>query len=274
MSAELRELLQRVARGELDADAALQQMLDLRTDLAPLAHSRDPRQGAVDDFAVVDHDRAARCGFPEVVLCSGKTPEQAAAIAAEILARAPRVLLTRAAPEHVAALRGRFPNAVHHARARCITIDQAPLPRRGLVAVVAAGTADLPVAEEARVTLEILGAAVETFYDVGVAGLHRLLARLPRIRRASAVIAVAGMDGAMPAVLAGQLDRPVIAVPTSIGYGASVQGITPLLNMMASCAAGVGVVNIDNGFGAGYLAALINRLALDRPSADRDEGQP
>jgi NCAIR mutase (PurE)-related protein len=257
---DLRELLHRVARGELAADAALHELL--------------PRHAAVADFAIVDHDRATRCGFPEVVLCAGKTPEQAAAIAAEILAAAPRVLLTRAAPEHAAAVRARFPHAVHHARARCITVDPEPLPRRGLVAIVAAGTADLPVADEARVTLEILGASVETFYDVGVAGLHRLLARLPRIRRACAVIAVAGMDGAMPAVLAGQIDRPVIAVPTSIGYGASFAGVTPLLNMMASCAAGVGVVNIDNGFGAGYLAALINRLATEGPPADRAPSEP
>ncbi len=218
-----------------------------------------------EDFAVVDHGRAKRCGFPEVVLCQGKEPDQVVAIAAEILGQAPRVLLTRAAPEHAVAVLRRWPDAVHHERARCLTYDPSPLPRRGRVAVIAAGTSDLPVAEEAQVTLEILGARVETFWDIGVAGLHRLLERLPQIRHANVVIAVAGMDGALPSVAAGLLERPVIAVPTSIGYGASFEGIGPLLTMLSSCAAGVGVVNIDNGFGAGYLAAQINRLAAEPP---------
>ena len=217
------------------------------------------------DFATVDHDRAERCGFPEVVFCQGKEPAQAAAIATEILGKAPRVLLTRATPEHAEAVLDRWPDAVYHERARCLTYDPTPLPRQGRVAVIAAGTSDLPVAEEAVVTLGIQGAVVETHWDIGVAGLHRLMDRLPQIRRANVVIAVAGMDGALPSVAAGLLDRPVIAVPTSIGYGASFEGIGPLLNMLGSCAAGVGVVNIDNGFGAGYLAAQINRLAAETP---------
>lgn len=218
-----------------------------------------------EDFAVVDHGRAERCGFPEVVLCEGKEPGQVVAIAAEILEKAPRILLTRAAREHAGAVLKSWPDAVHHERARCLTYDPAPLPRQGRVAVIAAGTSDLPVAEEAQVTLEILGARVETFWDIGVAGLHRLLERLPKIREANVVIAVAGMDGALPSVAAGLLSRPVIAVPTSVGYGATFEGIGPLLTMLSSCAAGVGVVNIDNGFGAGYLAAQINRLAAEPP---------
>ena len=180
-----------------------------------------------EDFAVVDHGRAQRCGFPEVVLCQGKEPGQVVAIAAEILERAPRILLTRATPEHAGAVLGRWPDAVHHERARCLTYDPSPLPQRGRVAVLAAGTSDLPVAEEAQVTLEILGAQVETFWDIGVAGLHRLLERLPQIRRANVVIAVAGMDGALPSVAAGLLERPVIAVPTSVGYGATFEGNRP-----------------------------------------------
>ena len=225
---------------------------------------REPEQ-PLEDFAVVDHDRAARCGFPEVVFCQGKQPAQVVAIALEILARAPRVLLTRAEAEHAEAVLEAVPGAVHHQRARCLTVDPQPLPRTGQVAVVCAGTADLPVAEEARVTLEILGCRTESFTDVGVAGLDRLLSRLPAIRAAHVVIAVAGMEGALPSVLAGQLDKPVIAVPTSVGYGVSLDGLAPLLTMMSSCAAGIGVVNIDNGFGAGYLAAQINRLAASPP---------
>jgi NCAIR mutase (PurE)-related protein len=209
-------------------------------------------------FHTVDHGRAERCGFPEVVLCEHKTPDQAATIALEILTRSPRVLLTRARDAHAAAVRAAIPEAVWHEAARCVTVDREPLPRRGLVAVVAAGTSDLPVVEEARVTLEILGSRVETHVDVGVAGIERLLARVGRIREANAIVVVAGMEGALPSVVAGLVDRPVIAVPTSTGYGASFGGLAALLAMLSSCAAGVAVVNIDNGFGAGYLAARIN----------------
>jgi NCAIR mutase (PurE)-related protein len=212
-------------------------------------------------FAQVDHDRAGRCGFPEVVLCEGKRPEDAAAIAVEVLRRAPRVLLTRASPEHADAVRARLPGVVHHERARCLVVDPTPLARIGLIALCAAGTADLPVAEEARVTAETMGAVVEAHYDVGVAGLHRLLGRLDAIRRARVVVAVAGMEGALPSVLGGLVDRPVVAVPTSVGYGVGQGGLAALAAMLSSCAAGVTVVNIDNGFGAGYAAALINRGA-------------
>lgn len=241
----LRELLLQVQSGALDVDRAMQAL-----------------QPAADlGFAQVDHDRARRCGFPEVVYCPGKQPEDAAQIAREILTRAERVLLTRASPAHAEAVGTLVPDAVWHERARCITVDRAPLPRTGLVAIVAAGTSDLPVAEEAAIALEIAGNAIERHYDVGVAGLHRLLDRLPAIRRANVAIAVAGMEGALASVLTGQLSRPVIAVPTSVGYGASFGGLAALLGMMTGCAAGVGVVNIDNGFGAGYLASLVNQLA-------------
>ena len=209
----------------------------------------------------VDHDRARRCGFPEVVLCERKTPAQAAAIAVKILERAPRVLLTRAEPGHAEAVLREIPGAIWHEAARCITFDPQPLERRGLVAVVSGGTSDLPVVEEARVTLEILGARTESHIDVGVAGVHRLLARVDRLRSANVLVVVAGMEGALPSVVAGLVDRPVIAVPTSVGYGASFGGLAALLAMLNSCATGIGVVNIDNGFGAAYLAARINALA-------------
>lgn len=238
----LRRLLQQVQAGELAVEAALP-LLAAAGDLS---------------FAQVDHDRARRCGLPEVVFCPGKLPAEAAAIAVEVLQRQDRVLLTRADGAHVAAVRAALPDAVHHARARCLVVDRAPRPGQGLVAVVAAGTADLDVAEEAAVTLQLCGSRIERHYDVGVAGLHRLLDRLPAIRAARAVVAVAGMEGALPSVLAGQLDRPVVAVPTSVGYGAAFGGIAALLAMLNSCAAGVAVVNIDNGFGAGYLASQIN----------------
>jgi NCAIR mutase (PurE)-related protein len=244
----LRALLQQVQRGERSVDDAL----------AGLGALHAQRASADLGFATVDHDRARRCGFPEVVFCQGKTPADTAAIAREILSRADRVLLTRATPDHAAAVLACAPTAQWHERARCITVAPADLPQRGLVAVVSAGTADLPVAEEAAVTLRIAGNRTEQFTDLGVAGLHRLLARLDEIRRANVVVAVAGMEGAMPSVLAGLLDRPVLAVPTSVGYGASFGGLTALLAMLNSCAAGTAVVNIDNGFGAGYLASQIN----------------
>jgi len=243
----LRHVLEQVQRGERSVDDALARLGSLTAPLTgPLG------------FATVDHDRARRCGFPEVVFCQGKTPAEVAAIAVEILTRADRVLLTRADHAHAAAVQARLPHARHHERARCLTVVPDGLPLRGRVAVVSAGTADLPVAEEACVTLAAAGNRVEPFVDVGVAGLHRLLARRDAIAAANVVVAVAGMEGALPSVLAGLIDKPVIAVPTSVGYGASFGGLTALLAMMNSCAAGVAVVNIDNGFGAGYLASLIN----------------
>ncbi|MEC7584069.1 MAG: nickel pincer cofactor biosynthesis protein LarB [Planctomycetota bacterium] len=251
----VRALLQQVHDGTLDIEQAVQ-ALRPSTDL---------------NFAVVDHDRQQRTGLPEVVFCQGKRPEDAAAIAANIVERSQRVLLTRAGADHAQAVRDRLPDAVHHERARCVTVDRLDRPRQGLVAIVAAGTADLPVAAEAAVTAEFAGCQIEQHTDVGVAGLHRLLARIPQIRQATCSVAVAGMEGALPSVLAGLVDHPVIAVPTSIGYGAHLEGLTPLLAMMNSCAAGVAVVNIDNGFGGGYLAAQIGRQSRTPRAAERPE---
>jgi NCAIR mutase (PurE)-related protein len=213
-------------------------------------------------FARVDHHRGLRDWMPEVVLGEGKTPEQAVAIARTLLERADRLLVTRASPAMAAALVAAIPEAQHHEMARCITVERAPVPKQPGVAVLCAGTADLPVAEEAAITAGIVGNDVTRLYDVGVAGLHRLLDRLDVLRAQRALVVVAGMEGALPSVVAGLVSAPVIAVPTSVGYGASFNGLAPLLAMLNACAAGVAVVNIDNGFGAGYMAAIINRTAL------------
>jgi NCAIR mutase (PurE)-related protein len=217
--------------------------------------------------ARVDTHRHLRCGFPEVILCQGKTPEEVARIAVELLHAGDRLLATRAAPEVARAVREKIPYAVYHERARVITARRGTgsPPSRGFVAVVCAGTADVPVAEEARLTAELMDAKVETFYDVGVAGLHRVLGEVTRLQQANALVVVAGMEGALASVVGGLVGRPVIAVPTSVGYGASFGGVAPLLTMLNSCAAGVSVVNIDNGFGAGYLAGLINAVAAQAP---------
>ena len=243
----LEKMLQRVREGSLSPQEAARRLKDL----------------AVEDlgYARVDHGRGLRCGFPEVVFCQGKVPAEAAAIGERIFRRSGKVLLTRADPEVFRLFAEKVPQARHHERARCVTARGEELEGggTGLVAVLAAGTADLPVAEEARVTAEMMDAAVETFYDVGVAGLHRLLEHLDSLREARALVVAAGMEGALPSVVAGLVDRPVLAVPTSVGYGASFGGLSALLAMLNSCAAGVAVVNINNGFGAGFLAALINK---------------
>ena len=214
-------------------------------------------------FAQVDTHRALRKGFPEVIFGAGKTPEQVVKIAAKILASESRVLITRITDAHARALRKKFKRTVvHHEAARCATVEKSPLPKRpGTIGIICAGTSDVPVAEEAAVTAEIMGNQVERIYDVGVAGLHRLLAKSENLRRANVLVVVAGMEGALPSVVAGLVSKPVIAVPTSIGYGASFGGIAALLGMLNSCASGLTVVNIDNGFGAGYAASQINELA-------------
>ncbi len=212
-------------------------------------------------FAQVDTHRALRKGFPEVIFGSGKTPVQVVKIAAQLVLREQRVLVTRITGEHARALKRKFKHAVHHEAARCVTIEKKPATKRpGSIVVLSAGTSDLPVAEEAAITAEIMGNRVERIYDVGVAGLHRLLARLEQIQKANVLVVVAGMEGALPSVVAGLVSKPVIAVPTSIGYGASFGGIAALLGMLNSCGSGVTVVNIDNGFGAGYAASQINAL--------------
>jgi NCAIR mutase (PurE)-related protein len=211
-------------------------------------------------FAHVDTHRALRKGFPEVIFGAGKTPEQVVGIAAKLLDRERRVLVTRVSAGHARRLRQRFKGALYHELARCVTIDPKPMPRRpGTIAVVCAGTSDLPVAEEAAVTAAIMGNRVDRVNDVGVAGVHRLFNRLETIQRANVVVVVAGMEGALPSVVAGLVASPVIAVPTSVGYGANFGGLAALLGMLNSCGSGVTVVNIDNGFGAAFAAARILR---------------
>lgn len=216
-------------------------------------------------FAQVDTHRALRQGFPEVIFGAGKTPEQVVAIAVKIIEREQRVLVTRANNDHATAMLARLPNAVYHKSASCITVDsKQPDKRSGLIAILCAGTSDLPVADEASVTADFMGNQVLRLNDVGVAGIHRLLANMPVVREANVIIAVAGMEGALPSVVAGLVHRPVIAVPTSVGYGANFGGVAALLGMLNSCGSGVTVVNIDNGFGAAFAANQINCLANKR----------
>ena len=213
-------------------------------------------------FAEVDTHRSLRKGFPEVIFGAGKTAAQVVQIASEIFRREQRILITRITVDHARALKRKFKNAIHHEVARCVTVEKKLQPKRvGTIAVLCAGTSDLPVAEEAIVTAEIMGNRVERIFDVGVAGLHRLLRRIEIIQQANVIIVVAGMEGALPSVVAGLVAKPVIAVPTSVGYGASFGGLAALLGMLNSCGSGVTVVNIDNGFGAGYAASQINALS-------------
>lgn len=246
--AEVQALLERYRRGRVGRDQVIQAF-----QAAPLADL---------GFAQVDTHRSLRKGFPEVIYGSGKTPQQVVKIAAKILEHENRVLVTRISPDHARVFQAKFKRAVHHALARCLTLERKPLPKRpGIIAVLCAGTSDLPVAEEAAVTADIMGNRVERLFDVGVAGLHRLLNRLNLLQQANVLVVVAGMEGALPSVVAGLVARPVIAVPTSVGYGASFGGVAALLGMLNSCGSGVTVVNIDNGFGAGYAASMINALA-------------
>jgi len=214
------------------------------------------------DFARVDIDRAARCGRPETIFCEGKLPAEVAEIAGILRSAGQAVLATRASSAHFAAVAAGFPDAAWNPRARCITIGACePSGGNFSVGVVCAGTSDLPVAEEAAVTLEAFGQRVVRVADVGVAGLHRLMGEIDCLRECGVLIVVAGMEGALPSVVAGLVDRPVIAVPTSVGYGANLGGIAALLGMLTSCASKVTVVNIDNGFGAACAADAILRLA-------------
>jgi NCAIR mutase (PurE)-related protein len=212
-------------------------------------------------FARIDHHRALRQGIPEVIYCEGKTVEQVVHIAERILARQSDLLATRVASATAHALMALEPKAEYNALARTVSVRQTERPgTTGVILVVSAGTSDLPVAEEAVVTARALGSTVQTVYDVGVAGLHRLLDTQPQLIAARVIVVVAGMEGALASVVGGLVDKPVIAVPTSIGYGANFHGLAPLLAMLNSCAAGVAVVNIDNGFGAGYMAHTINLI--------------
>jgi NCAIR mutase (PurE)-related protein len=248
---QLQDLLEQVARGEIDTATARERLAD--------AFRARPFENL--GFARVDHHRSIRQGFPEVVLGLGKTPAQIAAIAGEIVARGSTLLVTRASQAAFDAVRERVPSATYYADAAVITFRQQDVtPGHGTIVVAAAGTADLPVAEEAVRTAELMGNTVCRLYDVGVAGLHRLLGERERLNAARVIIVVAGMEGALPSVVAGLVSVPVIAVPTSVGYGASFGGIAALLAMLNSCASGVSVVNIDNGFGAAAIASQINHL--------------
>jgi pyridinium-3,5-biscarboxylic acid mononucleotide synthase len=248
---QLQDLLEQVARGDLDTETARQQLVAAM------------RARPFEDlgFARVDHHRSLRQGFPEVILGLGKTPAQIAAIAAEIVRRGSTLLVTRAGIAAYEAVREQVPDAAYYPDAAVIAFRQQDVnPGKGMIVVAAAGTSDLSVAEEAVITAEVMGNDVCRLYDVGVAGIHRLLGERARLEAARVIIVVAGMEGALPSVVAGLVSVPVIAVPTSIGYGASFGGIAALLAMLNSCASGVSVVNIDNGFGAATIASLINHL--------------
>jgi pyridinium-3,5-biscarboxylic acid mononucleotide synthase len=243
----LKQLFDDVRRGKLSSDDAVQKLRHL------------PFEDI--GFANVDHHRTLRAGMPEVIFGPGKTPEQVAEIFSRLAKRGNNVLATRVSDEQVRAVRRKNRKAEFHELARAITLAQdETLYGKGKIAVVSAGTSDIPVAEEALVTAQIMGNEVQHVYDVGVAGIHRLLARRDLLMQARVVIVCAGMEGALPSVVGGLVGVPVIAVPTSVGYGASYKGIAALLGMMNSCASNVSVVNIDNGFGAGYVASIINRL--------------
>jgi NCAIR mutase (PurE)-related protein len=248
---ELQDLLDRVRRGDLDPSAAAGVILTAL------------RSAPFEDlgFARVDTHREVRQGFPEVILGLGKTPAQIASIAEQLVARGQALLVTRADAASFDAVRARVAGVTYHEAARAITLTQGQVPEgKGTVLVACAGTSDLPIAEEAAVTLELMGNRIDRLYDVGVAGLHRLLAEHTRLQAARVIIVVAGMEGALPSVVAGLVDVPVIAVPTSVGYGASFGGVAALLGMLNSCSNGISVVNIDNGFGAACMASLINHL--------------
>jgi len=248
---ELRQLLDAVRSGAVDASAASDRILQVL------------RAAPLDDlgFARVDTHRQIRQGFPEVIFGVGKTPAQIAAIAGRIIAAGQSLLVTRATAEAFEAVRAVAGDVTYHAEARAITLAAGDVPRGcGTVLIACAGTSDLPVAEEAAVTAELMGNSVDRLYDVGVAGIHRLLRERDRLHAARVIIVVAGMEGALPSVVGGLVSVPVIAVPTSIGYGASFGGIAALLGMLNSCANGISVVNIDNGFGAACVASSINHL--------------
>jgi NCAIR mutase (PurE)-related protein len=245
---KLKELLDKVASGALKPEDAVDRLKSLPyEDLG---------------FAKVDHHRNLRKGYPETVFCSGKTPDQVVEIVGRLRAHESNVLATRCSREVADAVLSAHPDAVYHETARAVTISVTPCEKvGGFVAVVCAGTSDIPVGDEAAVTCESMGATVKRVYDVGVAGIHRLFDARETLEGADAVVVCAGMEGALPSVVAGLVDKPVIAVPTSVGYGTSFGGLAALLAMLNSCATGVSVVNIDNGFGAGVLASMINRLA-------------
>jgi len=243
----LRTLFEQVRTGAVDIDAAL----------ARVRHLPFEDLG----FAKLDHHRALRHGLPEVVFALGKTPDQVVQIACRLLSAAPNVLITRADAQTACQVREKLPAAEHFPLSGAIRFwGDKTLHGKGKIAVVCAGTSDIPVDEEAQVTAEVMGNEVEVIYDIGVAGIHRLMSNRERLTEARVIVVCAGMEGALPSAIGGLVSCPVIAVPTSVGYGASFHGLAALLGMLNSCASNVTVVNIDNGFGAGYVASLINRL--------------
>jgi pyridinium-3,5-biscarboxylic acid mononucleotide synthase len=244
---ELTQLLRAFKRKKLSEQEVLHRILSFQSESL--------------GFAQVDHHRQLRKGFPEVILAERKTPLQTAEIALRIIAHGAPLLITRAGSEHFKAVKRKIKKAKYHAEARVITANEPKKPdeKRGTILIVTAGTSDIPVAEEASITATMAGNRVEKLYDVGVAGIHRLLNNSRKLLEANVIVVVAGMEGALPSVVGGLVDVPVIAVPTSVGYGASFNGIAALLGMLNSCASGVTVVNIDNGFGAGFAASLMNK---------------
>jgi pyridinium-3,5-biscarboxylic acid mononucleotide synthase len=247
---KLKLLLEQVRAGQIEVDAALGELRNL------------PYEN-LEGFATLDHHRALRNGFPEVVFGQGKQPEQVTAIVRRLSERNDKVLVTRVDPGMAKIVQAELPEVVYHTLPRLLILDRsAPAKKRPGILVITAGTADLPVAEEAAMTAELMGNTVERMFDVGVAGIHRLLNQTERLWQARVIVVVAGMDGALPSVVGGLVSAPVIAVPTSVGYGASFNGLAALLTMLNSCATGVAVVNIDNGFGAGSLASTINQMGV------------
>ncbi len=244
---DIKDILEKLKSGNISTDDAMMHLRDLPfKDLG---------------FAKIDNHRELRTGVPEVIYCAGKTIDQAVQIFQYINERGSTILGTRASIEQFEAVKKICPQAIYNSAARAIIVEKQKIENtKSYIAVITAGSADIPVAEEAAITAEIFGNKVERIFDVGVAGIHRLFAHMDLIRGAKVVVAVAGMEGALPSVLGGLIDKPIIAVPTSVGYGANFQGLSALLTMLNTCAPGVAVVNIDNGFGAGYMASSINRL--------------
>ena len=242
----IRHILEDVQQGTQDVDTAFEQLKDLPfTDMG---------------FAKIDNHRQLRTGYPEVIFCAGKTVEQSEEIIRLMYSRGSNILATRVQEALWQRISSQYPEAEYNVAARTIAIRRNTVSQTATyISIVTAGTADIPVAEEAAVTAELFGNKTERVYDVGVAGIHRLYSRIDLIRGGRVIVAVAGMEGALPGVIGGLVDKPVIAVPTSVGYGANFNGLSALLTMLNSCAAGISVVNIDNGFGAGYLASLINQ---------------
>ncbi len=253
---QLRELLEGVRTGGISPDQAVDRLKNL------------PYESI--GYATIDHHRSLRRGQPETIYCEGKTVEQVRGIVEHMLAEDVNILATRAAPEVYEAVREIEPAAWYAEQARIVVINRRPVePSGGVILVISAGTSDIPVAEEAAITAEVMGNTVQRVYDVGVAGIHRLLAHRAAMDKASVIVVVAGMEGALPSVVAGLSSCPVVAVPTSVGYGASFGGLAAMLAMINSCASGVAVVNIDNGYGAGYFAALANQVAETGDDSDR-----